>query len=160
MTSKPDEPIMIFGEALFSQASATSPVVVALNITFFPSTDPIVGLDRGIHIHTFGVSNAHEDPAQACESAGPHWNPTGVNHGSVTDSKSHIGDLGNVKAVNGKIVTRVSSTKLSLFGENSIIGRSIVLHEKVDDQGTGSGNSLKNGNSGSRIACGTIGIIN
>ncbi|CAF0837781.1 unnamed protein product [Brachionus calyciflorus] len=159
--SNMQEPVMIFGDAKFSQQSAQAPVIARLNITFMPTTNPIVNQLRGFHVHSFGISNNMNEPSQTCESAGPHWNPTGTNHGSVTDLRSHLGDLGNVQPVNGRIVTQITSQKLQLFGENSIIGRSVVLHERADDQGLGNvPMSLKSGNSGSRIACGTIGIVN
>nr|UWM72178.1 copper/zinc superoxide dismutase 1 [Brachionus rotundiformis] len=154
------EPVMVFGDAKFSQLSPRDPVVVRLNITFMPGTGPVVNQMRGVHIHTFGISGL-QDPSQACNSAGPHWNPTGARHSSVMDLNGHVGDLGNVQTVNGRIITTITSSKLQLLGPNSIIGRSIVLHENSDDQGMGNHvESAKSGNSGSRIACGTIGIVN
>jgi Cu-Zn family superoxide dismutase len=91
---------------------------------------------------------------QACESIGAHWNPTGVNHGS------HAGDLGNHTPINGRILKTFDSSNLQLSGPLSIIGRSIAVHENIDDGGKG-GNpaSLKAGNSGKKIACGTIGLM-
>lgn len=154
------EPVMAFGDARFSQASPRDPVVVRLNITFMPANNPIVNQIRGVHIHTFGLSGQVFDPSQMCNSAGPHWNPVGTRHGSVVDMNSHSGDLGNVQTVNGRIITTISSSKLQLSGPNSIIGRSLVLHERADDMGMGNHpESAKSGNSGSRIACGTIGIV-
>lgn len=98
----------------------------------------------------------------ACESTGGHWNPTGAKHGSLTDLKSHDGDLGNaiISPVNGMIQTEITSAKITLHGKESIIGRGVVLHEKVDDIGLGNTPmSSKNGNAGARIACGTIGLM-
>ena len=92
-------------------------------------------------------------------STGPHWNPSGTNHGSLGGAESHEGDLGNVviEPVHGRIVTEIRSSKLQLTGVTSIIGRSVVLHEKPDDNGMGNTpQSLVNGNAGNRIACGSI----
>lgn len=162
MNPRTQEPIMIFGDVKFIQLTAQAPVTIKMNISFFPNTDILVNEKRGIHVHTFGVSDVSPDPSKSCESTGPHWNPTGSAHGSINNLKSHHGDLGNVEItpVNGKILVDVSSPKLKLFGEDSIIGRSVVLHQNPDDEGLGaSPMSSKNGNSGNRIACGTIGLM-
>ena len=69
----------------------------------------------------------------------------------------HPGDFGNVNTINGKITTNLVVPGLRLYGDESIIGRSVVLHEKIDDEGLGSApTSKQNGNSGPRIACGDI----
>ena len=89
----------------------------------------------------------------ACVSTGDHWNPLNTTHGD------HLGDMGNVvmTPVNGRILAEVTSDRLQLAGEYSIIGRSVVLHEKKDDSGKGNvPASLLNGNAGKRIACGNI----
>lgn len=48
---------------------------------------------------------------------------------------------------------------ISLYGEYSIVGRSVVVHADEDDLGkTNHPDSLKTGNSGKRVACGIIGL--
>lgn len=48
---------------------------------------------------------------------------------------------------------------MSLFGEYSVVGRSVVVHAKEDDLGEGGhADSLTTGNSGARVACGVIGL--
>jgi len=61
---------------------------------------------------------------------------------------------------NGTILTELSDNKMTLLGRNSIVGRSLVLHEDEDDGGLkGTDASLSTGTSGARIACGTIGVL-
>lgn len=48
---------------------------------------------------------------------------------------------------------------IDLWGNHSVIGRSIVIHEKKDDLGRGGDKgSLASGNAGARIGCCTIGL--
>uniref|UniRef100_A0A3Q3G7U6 Superoxide dismutase [Cu-Zn] n=1 Tax=Labrus bergylta TaxID=56723 RepID=A0A3Q3G7U6_9LABR len=47
----------------------------------------------------------------------------------------------------------------SLFGDQSVIGRAVVIHEKIDDMGRGGDTgSLLHGNAGRRLGCCIIGI--
>lgn len=109
---------------------------------------------HGFHIHQWGnLSNG-------CITAGPHFNPENKTHGGPFSEIRHIGDLGNVVSdENGNALYELVDEKLTLFGINSIIGRSLVLHHDEDDLGLGnSPDSKTTGNSGSRIACGVIGL--
>ena len=63
-----------------------------------------------------------------------------ANHGAPGNSKGkrHVGDLGNIQAENGKEASiDITDSIISLWGERSIIGRAIVVHEGPDDLGLG-----------------------
>jgi len=109
---------------------------------------------HGFHIHEFG------DYSNGCMSAGPHFNPAGVGHGCPTDAVRHIGDLGNITAGDsGVAAVDIKDCMVQLTGENSVIGRTIVVHADPDDMGKGGVPlSLTTGNAGARVACGIIGI--
>lgn len=54
---------------------------------------------------------------------------------------------------------KLQTNRLTLFGEYSIIGRSMIIHAKPDDEGRGGDEeSKKTGNAGGRITCGVIGL--
>lgn len=109
---------------------------------------------HGFHVHEFG------DTTNGCMSAGPHFNPTGQDHGAPGDKIRHVGDLGNLIVGDDRAVNfRITDKQIALTGPNSIVGRAIVVHADPDDLGRG-GNKLSKvtGNSGARIACGVIGL--
>jgi superoxide dismutase, Cu-Zn family len=108
---------------------------------------------RGFHIHQAG------NLLEGCTSLSSHFNPEEKTHGALNHNKAHAGDLGNIEInMDGKLKKTIYSKKLRLHGKYNIIGRSVVIHEKIDDLGTGNNKeSLKTGNAGKRIACGIIG---
>ncbi len=104
---------------------------------------------HGFHIHEYGDCSAVD-----ASSAGGHYNPENMAHGGPMDHMRHEGDLGNLEAdANGNAsIDRVDPT-LSLRGDQSVIGLSIIVHRDPDDLKT-----QPTGNSGPRIACGVIGL--
>jgi Cu-Zn family superoxide dismutase len=101
---------------------------------------------HGFHIHEKGDCSAADG-----SSAGGHFNPMHQHHGGPTTAERHAGDLGNIEAdQSGKAHVQWKG-KISLAGADSIIGKSVVVHEKADDLKTDPA-----GNSGARIACGAI----
>ncbi|XP_068898315.1 superoxide dismutase [Cu-Zn] 5-like [Tenebrio molitor] len=108
---------------------------------------------HGFHIHEKG------DVGDDCTAAGAHFNPTNSDHGAPEDDVRHVGDLGNIEANATKVaIVSIVDKVIALDGENSIIGRALVLHDGEDDLGKGEGDSKTTGNAGNRLACGVIGI--
>ena len=103
---------------------------------------------HGLHIHEKGDCS---DPKAM--SAGGHFNPGGMPHSGPMDMKRHAGDLGNIEiGANGTGDLDITSDMLTVkAGPNSVVGRSVVFHEKADDLKT-----QPTGNAGGRLGCGVI----
>jgi Cu-Zn family superoxide dismutase len=102
--------------------------------------------EHGFHIHEKGDCSAPDG-----SSAGGHFNPTKMQHGARDASERHAGDLGNLKAdPYGMARLDITDQKISLEGPDSIIGKAVIIHEKVDDY------SQPTGNAGNRLSCGVI----
>jgi Cu-Zn family superoxide dismutase len=87
---------------------------------------------HGVHIHEYG------DLTEGCKSAGPHYNPDQKSHGGPRDFNRHVGDLGNLRTdYRGAAEMCILDSATTLYGERSIIGRSVVVHKNKDDLGRG-----------------------
>ena len=118
------------------------------------------------HIHEFG------DESDGCASLGGHWNPHNTEHGHCCESfglnspsycsdNSHAGDLlNNIHSDSkGYFNYEYMDSRIQIMGDvsESIIGRSVVIHDGIDDLGLGNNKDTKiTGNAGGRIACGII----
>ena len=117
--------------------------------------------DHAVHIHENPVCDGGRD----FKTAGGHFNPQGKQHGTLNPLGHHAGDLpynvtvapetvrpGNYRLY-GHINLKVQYLSLVAGAPNSILGRSIVVHDRADDMKTDPG-----GGAGNRIACGVIGM--
>ena len=105
--------------------------------------------NHGFHVHQFGDCSAAD-----LSSAGAHFNPTNKPHAGPDAVERHVGDMGNVEAdASGKAKLEYVDHQISLTNDQqSVIGRSVVVHAKADDLKT-----QPSGDSGARISCGVIG---
>ena len=101
---------------------------------------------HGFHIHQYGECSSADYSA-----VGSHFNPTENEHGAP-GANVHRGDFGNLVADDeGKASYKASFDFLKLQGRDSILGRSVIIHQGEDDL-----TSQPSGNSGQKIACGVI----
>lgn len=102
---------------------------------------------HGFHIHAKGDCSSGDG-----KSAGGHFNPKGVDHGGPEADVRHIGDLGNIIAdADGNASYNRLDSVVSLSGENSIVGKGMIVHAEEDDL-----TSQPTGAAGARVACGVI----
>ena len=104
----------------------------------------------GVHVHAVGRC---EGPDFA--SAGPHWNPSGRQHGKLNPEGHHLGDLDNLdvdESGAGRLEFWIETGTISgaegLFDADNA---ALVIHAGPDDYRTD-----PSGNSGARIACGVL----
>jgi superoxide dismutase, Cu-Zn family len=111
---------------------------------------------HGFHVHEFGDCSSADGSAAEASAAGDHFNPAKNPHGAPDSAARHEGDMGNIEAdASGAAKLNYVDHSLSLHdGEESIIGRSVIVHEKADDL-----KSQPSGDAGARIACGVIGRV-
>ena len=106
--------------------------------------------EHAVHIHQNPVCDAPD-----FKGAGPHFNPDGKQHGTMNPMGHHNGDLPQNITIGedhtGQISFRVDYLTLAPGAPTSVLGHSIMVHEKADDMKTD-----PTGNAGSRIACGVI----
>ncbi|OXA59361.1 superoxide dismutase [Cu-Zn], chloroplastic [Folsomia candida] len=139
----------IVGSLDLSQDEPSSPVKINGTLTGLTPKG-----QHGFHVHESG------DIRGGCASTRGHFNPKMLTHGAPGDETRHVGDLGNIMADDkGVAVINITDRMISLTGDNSVLGRAFIVHEKEDDLGKGGDDgSKKTGNAGGRLACGIIGV--
>ena len=100
---------------------------------------------HGAHIHEVGDCSAPDG-----KSAGGHFNPGGHDHALPGGAVKHLGDLGNITVDAqgvGALEFVIEGANLEDGKDNSILGRSLIIHADEDDGGQPTGNA------GGRIGC-------
>ena len=103
---------------------------------------------HGLHVHERGDCSAPD-----ASSAGGHFNPGGMPHAAPGETRRHAGDLGNITIeANGTGHLELVSDLLTVRpGPNSVVGKSVIFHEKADDMRT-----QPTGDAGGRLGCGVV----
>ena len=138
---KPTQGYAASGRIKFTQRGQVVHVTVDLS-GLSPNTE------HGFHIHEKGDCSTSDGM-----SAGGHFNPEGVAHGSFEHPPHHAGDLPSLKAdARGEVRASFDIGTLSVgAGPSDIIGRGVIVHRDPDDF-----KSQPAGNSGPRVACGIV----
>ncbi len=144
LSAGPDYPAI---SGLVTFADIPGGVMVCADIQGLPPYKPASGKKSpvgpfGFHIHEMGMCEVG-DPEKPFEGCGGHWNPTNQPHGN------HAGDFPVLVAGQGGWAKMCFIT--DRFTVDEILGRSVMIHENPDDY-----RSQPSGNSGKRIACGSI----
>ncbi len=127
------------GTVCFYQTGAGTLVVA--NITGLPqSENPCAPNFFGFHIHESGPCSGTAD--KPFSDVGGHYNPHHCPH------PGHAGDLPPLFGAGGRAFMSVLTNR---FTVREVIGRSVIVHDSVDDFTT-----QPSGNSGAMIACGRI----
>ncbi|XP_010780710.1 uncharacterized protein cusr [Notothenia coriiceps] len=126
----------IKGYFMFRQASPFDVTELRVNLTNLQSR---VG---PFHVHHFPLPSVRTPSSSRCSNAavGGHWNPFGVNKNDPTypngpGSTHDMYEIGDLSAKHLSLEGRnevdmmFTDFSLPLFGENSIIGRSVVIHQ-------------------------------
>jgi len=112
------------------------------------------GLPRGVH----GVAIYTLGNMLPGAGLGGHFNPhKAASHGGLRTDVRHAGDLGNVYSQGHSSVTQTVLKNVPLL-ISDIVGRAVVIHAEVDDEGSGGTRESKvSGNAGAQLARGVIG---
>ncbi|KAK3860384.1 hypothetical protein Pcinc_033556 [Petrolisthes cinctipes] len=112
---------------------------------------------HGFHIHQWGVKGAE----MGCVDAAGHYNPGNFQHAAPNATERHVGDLGNIVSGADRVSNvQIEDDIITLWGERSIVGRSIVVHEGEDDLGLGGfDDSTTTGHAGGRVACCNVYLV-
>jgi Cu-Zn family superoxide dismutase len=132
------------GTATFKEGKKGKELTITLKLKDLPFGE------HAVHIHQNPVCDAPD-----FKGAGGHFNPDGKQHGTLNPMGHHNGDLPQNISIGenhmGEISFKVDYLTLAPGDPKSILGHSIMVHEKADDMKTD-----PTGNAGNRIACGVI----
>lgn len=132
------------GAATFKENKAGTELTISVKLKNLPFGE------HAVHIHANPVCDAPD-----FKGAGGHFNPDSKQHGMENPMGHHAGDMPRNISIGedhtGTITYKVDYLTLAAGAPNSVLGHSIMVHEKADDMKTD-----PTGNAGNRIACGVI----
>lgn len=119
-------------------------VLISIEVSGLPADQWVA-----FHVHEAGTCDHETDH----ESAGEHFNPSDVEHGYLTETGPHAGDMPNQYVpADGVLRSAVFNPFVTLDGGNaSIGGRALMIHAGADDYV-----SQPSGEAGDRLACAVI----
>ena len=125
-------------------AGTAGGVLIKLDLTGLPADEWVA-----FHVHEEGVC----DPESGHESAGGHFNPDEKEHGYMSASGPHAGDMPNqLVGEDGSLRAEVFNPMVTLDeGDTGIVGRALMVHASGDDY-----ESQPSGDAGDRLACAPI----
>ena len=124
----------VLGTIEFTQASPSDPVETCIDL------HDLRGQAGGLHVHELPVTQEARASGEACSATGGHFNPFNVDAklgpaaGEGSDDEYEVGDLSGKYGSLAGMEERsecFTDTNLSLFGENSIVDRSVVIHKSL-----------------------------
>jgi superoxide dismutase, Cu-Zn family len=140
---RPTQNSKVHGTITFSARKESDTLEVKADIRGLPPGA------HAYHVHQFGDCSSDDGKA-----AGTHFNFAGSSENPGEKIDRITGNLGELAAgKDGKASATANIARATLQGKYSILGRSVVVHEKGNDP-----KSPPMGAAGGRIACGVIGV--
>lgn len=116
--------------------------IVMVDISGLPDTgEPCGGKFYGFHIHEGAACTGNDTDPFA--DAGTHYNPDNCPH------PAHAGDMPVLEGNRGRAWTAFYTER---FTPEQVKGKTVIIHSMADDY-----RSQPSGDSGEKMACGTIG---
>ena len=124
----------VTGQIVFKQSSPFSPTVVKIQL------DGLLFRADDYHVHEFPVDGAIQGSSK-CTAAGGHYNPTNIMRNSSSPNTFDAYEIGDLSGKSSQTLTGLNSLDyrytdpyLPLFGTDSIVGRSVIVHHVNGDR--------------------------
>ena len=124
----------VTGQVVFKQSSPFSPTVVRITLSGLSSRAD------GYHVHEFPVDETIQGNSK-CTAAGGHFNPRNITRNSSSPTTFDAYEMGDLSGKSSKTLTGFNNLDftytdpyLPLFGIESIVGRSVVIHYPNGDR--------------------------